>query len=97
MNSSIEVSFEQIKQVVNFGINEIAYNFIEINNAGSLAMATKMDENIELMSKVLYFIVTKFSVAGVTLPASVLTAINYFINDLNDESYMQPLPMMCVR
>lgn len=77
--------------------NEIFYTLLEVNNPAFRAMATEMDERIELISKVLHFILTKLTVAGIHLPPIVLTAINYFIYDLKDDSYVLPFPLMYVR
>lgn len=58
------------------------------------AITIKMDQNIELMSKVIHFLLAKLTIVGVELPALGLAAINYFIYDLGDESYVLPFPMM---
>lgn len=72
------------------------HTFLEINNAALRAVATEIDENIELISNVIHFVTTKLTIAGLLLPPLVLTAINYFIYDFGDESYVLPYPVMCV-
>lgn len=81
-----------------FGNNEIAYNFLEANNASLNALATEMNKKIEFISELAHFILTKPSVAGVVVPPLIATVINYFINDsMDDDSYLVPYPVMYVR
>lgn len=48
------------------------------------------------MSNVLYFFVAKASVAGVVLPPLIVTITNHLIFNLEDDSYVLPIPMMYV-
>lgn len=68
----------------------------EVNDVVFRAMATELDKNIEFLSNVLYFVVAKVSIAGVVLPPAIVTTINHFIYDLEDEAYVLAFPTMYV-
>lgn len=54
----------------------------------------KMAEKIEFISKMVHFGLTRVSFCGVTLPAIAVTATNYFVYDLKEDSYFLSVPMM---
>lgn len=52
----------------------------------------KLIEKIEWMSEFFYFVSVKLSVLSLVAPSLLKTFINYFIYNLNDESYILPVP-----
>lgn len=54
----------------------------------------KINEKIELISKLTYFVFFKFCAPGVALLAQLIAIVNYFVLDLGDESFYLPLPVM---
>lgn len=59
-------------------------------------MYMELTEKIERMSKLVYTIFVEASLAGLITPPMLITLVNYFIYDLNDESYHLPTPVMYV-
>lgn len=53
-----------------------------------------LNEKIERVSKIIHFLTAKLSWAGVVLPSLPITAVNYFIYDLEEESYYLPFPVV---
>lgn len=62
----------------------------------SQKMYVKLNEHIEYGSEILYLIMVKISAPGCVVPHLLLTIVNYFIFDLDDESYVLPFPVMYV-
>lgn len=56
---------------------------------------SELNEKIEQISKLLPYFV-KLSVAGIALLSSFLTAFNYFVYDLGNDSYYLPCQIMYV-
>lgn len=54
----------------------------------------KLNEIIEQISEVIFFGVTKLCVSIGILPALFISAANYFIYNLEDESFFLPGPLM---
>lgn len=54
---------------------------------------SKLDENIEKMSKLLYILGTKTTVPAVTMPPLIIFTIDYFSNNLSDKYFYLPLPV----
>lgn len=51
---------------------------------------------IEQMYRIFKIFVVDMSFFGVMVPPLLNTAINYFVYDLKDESFLMPRPMWCV-
>lgn len=64
------------------------------SNKCSATLYTQTNQDIEKVCEIIYLIMTKLSVAGTILPPLLLTAVNYFVYDLHDESYFLPFPVM---
>lgn len=56
-----------------------------------------INDKIELLSEIYYFIVVKLTMPGIILPAFLLTIINYCIYGLGSKSYVLPLPIVYVQ
>lgn len=52
---------------------------------------------IEKMCDFMYFVLVDVSLVGFLLPALLITLINYYVYDLNEESYILPAPTMYTR
>lgn len=77
------------KIIIEF-IHTGAYNLI------SRDIYDKAIERIELIYRLIDVIVVKMSYVGVMIPPLINTAVNYFVYDLKDESFLMPRPMWCV-
>lgn len=55
---------------------------------------TELNEHIELVSEWMYFILVRIYVAGIILPLFVLSAVNYFILDLGEQSFLLSWPIL---
>lgn len=44
----------------------------------------------------IYIVITKYSIPGLMMPSFLITAVNYFVRDLGEESFYIPCPMMYV-
>lgn len=78
---------------------------MEINrrNANKLTFTTGVDDpmskakygdlnsKIELMSKFLHFILTKLTVLAVMAPSIIISFMDYYINDLGEDSFSLPI------
>lgn len=53
-------------------------------------------KKIEHMFRLIDMIVVKVSVFGMMIPPLINSIINYYVYDLQDESFLIPRPMMCV-
>lgn len=58
-------------------------------------MYVKTTERIERMFRSLDIFLVKLSFVGVLIPPLLNTAVNYFVYDMGDESFLMPRPMMC--
>lgn len=56
----------------------------------------KINLNIEQISKIFNLLLTKLTTTGIILPCVIITAINYFIFDLGEDSFYLPIPVMYV-
>lgn len=56
-----------------------------------------LNEQIERISKLIYFVQVKLTVAAVIFPAMLITLVNYFVFNKNDQSYSLPIPIMYVQ
>lgn len=54
-------------------------------------------ENIEKLSKLFHIVFVELSLIGFVACSLAITAVNYFIYDLKDESYYLPSKVMYVR
>lgn len=57
-------------------------------------MYSELNDKIENMTKLLYFVMLKLSLAGFSIPMLAITIGNYFLCDFGDESYILPCPVM---
>ena len=46
-----------------------------------------MNEKVEEMSKLIHFCLIKLTYPLIAFPSAIVTAINYFIYDLNDDAF----------
>lgn len=65
-----------------------------ITNEMYSEMYSEFNDKIEQMTKILYFVMLKLSLAGFSIPILAVTIGNYFLYDLGDESYILPCPVM---
>lgn len=56
----------------------------------------RLSVKIEQMSKFIRYTLVDLTFTAMVLPPIILTSINYFIYDLNDESYFLPFPVTYV-
>lgn len=66
-------------------------------DANSKAAYVKLNEKTEFTSKLIHFLFTRIAVAVIQLPVLIITLINYYINDLKEESYLLAFPIMLFR
>lgn len=59
-----------------------------------MAVYTQLNEKIERISKWIYLAVLVVSIGGVGLFTTLLSYINYFIFDMEDDSFIVPIPLM---
>lgn len=59
-------------------------------------MYIEMNEKVERISRLVYTIFVEASMAGLLIPPLLITLVNYFVYDLNEESYFLPTPVMYV-
>lgn len=59
-----------------------------------MAVYTQLNEKIERISKWIYLAVLVVSIGGVGLFTILLSYINYFIFDMEDDSFIVPIPLM---
>lgn len=50
--------------------------------------------NIERMSELTYIVLVKVSIVGIFQPYLIITIVNYFILDMENESFYLPYPVM---
>lgn len=74
----------------------LEFNRIESHDPVTTANYRKLNQKIEQASELYYFVLVTFATLGCIIPALLLTAINYAVFDLTDESYFLPLPILCV-
>lgn len=58
---------------------------------------SELNLKIEKMCDFIYFALVDVSLVGFLLPALLITLINYYVYDLNEESYLLPSPTMYTR
>lgn len=59
-------------------------------------MDMELNDKIEWISRWIYFLQVKVTIAAFVLPAVLITLINYFVLDKKDRSYFLPIPIMYV-
>lgn len=74
---------------------EICFYFVIGPSTKSISY-DKLNEKIELTTKVIHFILFKLTFIGAIIPALLLTIINHFIYHLGDESFILPISAMYV-
>lgn len=74
----------------------IYFSRIGMTDSVSKMKCNKLNEKIERISKLIYFILVKLTPVGIILPALQITLINYFIHDLKDDSYFLSFQIMYV-
>lgn len=55
-----------------------------------------LNAKIELMSKFLHFILTKLTVLGVMAPSTIISFMNYYLDDLGEDSFFLPISALYV-
>lgn len=81
------------KQTIRIGkTNKWANYFLilESINPVSHAAYVKLNAKIEFLSEIMYLLTVRLSMPGTSLPALLITLVNYFINDLGEESFYLP-------
>lgn len=69
-------------------------NSIVSNDLMVKTIYKEVDAKIERMTEIIKFLLVKVSLFGYSLPAPIITGINYFIYDLGDESYFLTFRVM---
>lgn len=64
--------------------------------ASSRSIYVELNKKIELVYKVLRFIIMKFTYVGIIVPQLLITGVDYFVYDLREESFYLTCPVMCV-
>lgn len=54
----------------------------------------KLSNKIERMSKIIYFIKIKIALPLNTLPSLLITIFNYYVLDMQDESFLLSFPIL---
>lgn len=72
------------------------FSHLEPSDSALKVRRNGLNEKIERISKLIYFLVVKLTTLGVLLPALFITLINYFIYDLKDDSYYLSFPIAYV-
>lgn len=96
----IEKSKFYLEKITNFShslikpTNNYLYSEAELNDPGASVKYNKMNEIIERASKLYEILLVKISVFAITLPALMMTAINHFVDNLGNESYILPFPVL---
>lgn len=57
-------------------------------------MYNRLNENIEKMSEILYLFAIKLTAPSAMVPALIVFAIDYATDNVSDESYYLPFPVM---
>lgn len=91
---------DSLKQVRNFSViyekktTEFHFlNFCSIENPKTKVKYDKINEFIEFLSKLITFAVLFVAPVAVGLPTIAITAINWFVYDLGDESFFFSTPI----
>lgn len=64
-------------------------------NADSFTLYRAMDEKIERTSKLIHVILTKIVAPVSLIPTFIGSMANYYIFDLDEESFVLPCPIWC--
>lgn len=65
-----------------------------MNDRISKAMYSNVNEKIERVSEIVYFVLVKLNIFAVILPPLITTMVNYYISGLGDESFYLATPVM---
>lgn len=65
-----------------------------MNDRISKTMYSKVNEKIERVSEIVYFVLVKLNVLACILPPLITTMVNYYIFDLGDVSFQLMSPVM---
>lgn len=77
-------------------INKTTFSTLESDDPILKTNYQKLNEIIELVSEIYYFLLLKISIPGVILPPLFVTIVNYYVYDLGNESYFLPFPFLYV-
>lgn len=69
---------------------------LESQDAARMNAYRRLNADIERVSEMYFLIAAKFSIPAAILPAIILTLLNYFVYNLDDESYSMPSPLLYV-
>lgn len=72
--------------------NKLKFSILESDNPVMKMNFQNLNEVIEQVSEIYYFLLVKLSIPGVLVPPLVVTAINYYVYDSN--SYFLPFPFL---
>lgn len=90
--------FQRILVLLNEKKNDFFFSKIGLMT-NSVSISTdynRLSVKIEQMSKFIRYTLVDLTFTAMVLPPIILTSINYFIYDLNDESYFLPFPVTYV-
>lgn len=73
------------------------WTILGLDISTSRYMYSKMNEKIEMVSQILHFAFVKVTLPGLMVPFFVISAVNYLMYDLKDESFQLPYPVMYVQ
>lgn len=59
-------------------------------------MFIEIDEKIDRMANIVYFVGAKLSFLVIGTTDAIVTSVNYFIKDMGDESYFLASPLLYV-
>lgn len=65
-----------------------------MNNRMSKLKYTDVNQKIERVTEILYFIIVKLNIPGCVIPPLIATMVNYYIYKLGDESFYLGAPAM---
>lgn len=71
--------------------------FTGATNPFTKAEYIRLNLKIERFSKIVHFVLVKLTTAGILLPISIVTIVNYSIFDLGENSFYMPCSIMQVR
>lgn len=93
----IEVSVWSLSRVSRVKSLPRRYIGLERTSFETVISYSALNEKIEKVSKLLYHSLLKFTPAAVLTPSLIVTSINYFVNDLEEDSFELPFSTLYVR
>lgn len=72
----------------------ITFFYVELGSSAALFKYTKLSVDVEKITKLFYFVLTKLTWAGMMAPSICVTFTNYFVYHLGNESFFLSCPVM---